>query len=168
MVSVGTALPYSFGWVRVNWAHGRGPEGTIRSGRRLFEWSAAVRGYLLSVVEARANGPRTVPVRSASEVRSGLENSADCAPDNPLRTGTVRGPMQRDDFAGLNRYGCAEHQPQQPASRRRWACAERFMQSTRCGWVFDHSRAPDRQFGSHPVLNLGVGLATKRHKNHKR
>ena len=25
-----------------------------------------------------------------------------------------------------------------------------FMLPTRCGWVFDHSRAPDRQFGSHP------------------
>ena len=24
-----------------------------------------------------------------------------------------------------------------------------FMLPTRCGWVFDHSRAPDRQFGSH-------------------
>ena len=25
-----------------------------------------------------------------------------------------------------------------------------FMSPTRCGWVFDHSRAPGRQFGSHP------------------
>ena len=47
---------------------------------------------------------RTVPVRSASEERSGQKKSAVCAPDNPLRTGTVRGPMQRDVPTGLNRY----------------------------------------------------------------
>src|SRR2546427_8671218 len=62
------------------------------------------RPCLFSEVAARANGPRTVPVRSASEVRTGLEKSAVCAPDNPLRTGTVRGPIQRDVPTGLNRY----------------------------------------------------------------
>src|SRR5213592_2321205 len=31
-----------------------------------------------------------------------------------------------------------------------------FMLPTRCGWVFDHSRAPDRQFGSHPVLSSAL------------
>src|SRR2546426_10293875 len=65
--------------------------------------------YRGSVVATRANGPRTVPVRSASEERSGLEKSAVCAPDNALRTGTVRGPMQRHVRTGLKRY---------PASRR--------------------------------------------------
>src|SRR5437870_6191619 len=59
---------------------------------------------VFSVVAARANGPRTVPVRSASEVRSGLENSAVRAPDDPLRTETVRGPLQRDAPTGLKRY----------------------------------------------------------------
>src|SRR5439155_15123685 len=58
-------------------------------------------------------GARTVPVRSALAERGGQEKSAVCAADNPLRTGTVRGPMQRDAPTGLNRYshpmreGCA-------------------------------------------------------------
>ena len=64
----------------------------------------ALRWYLFSPVAARANGPRTVPFRSASQVRSGLEKSAVCAPDNPLRTGTAHGPMRRDVPSGLNRY----------------------------------------------------------------
>src|SRR5207247_9336392 len=48
-------------------------------------------------------GPRTGPVRSALEERTGLEKSAVSAPDNPLRTGTVRGPVQRDVPTGLNK-----------------------------------------------------------------
>jgi len=49
--------------------------------------------YLFSEMETHQRGARTVPVRSASEKRRGLEKPAVCAPDNPLRTGTVRGPI---------------------------------------------------------------------------
>src|SRR5256885_4237414 len=39
-------------------------------------------------------GARTVPVRSRQARRGALEKSALFGPDNPLRTGTVRGPTQ--------------------------------------------------------------------------
>src|SRR5437867_3586224 len=76
---------------------------SIEMGERARSARSRQRPCLFSEVAARANGPRTVPVRSASEVRSGQEKSAICAPDNPLRTGTVRGPIQRDVPTGLNR-----------------------------------------------------------------
>jgi len=41
-------------------------------------------------------GARTVPVRSARAGRGALEKGDVFGPDNPLRTGTVRGPVQRD------------------------------------------------------------------------
>jgi len=41
-------------------------------------------------------GARTVPFRSALAGRGDVEKGSVFAPDNPLRTGTVRGPMQRD------------------------------------------------------------------------
>jgi len=49
-------------------------------------------------------GARTVPVRSAWAGRGALEKGDVFRPDNPLRTGTVRGPMQHDVPTGLNRY----------------------------------------------------------------
>src|SRR6266498_5720431 len=61
-------------------------------------------GYLFSVVAARANGPRTVPVRSTWPDRGALENLSVLGPDHPLRTGTVRGPTQRGVPTGLNGY----------------------------------------------------------------
>src|SRR5438034_4250230 len=44
-------------------------------------------------------GARTVPVRSAWAGRGALEKGDVFGPDNPLRTGTVRGPMQRGLYA---------------------------------------------------------------------
>ena len=44
-------------------------------------------------------GARTVPVRSAWAGRGALEKGDVFGPDNPLRTGTVRGPMQRGPYA---------------------------------------------------------------------
>jgi len=41
--------------------------------------------------------------------------------------------------------GCAEHQPQQIESSRHVLGG--FSLPTFCGWVFDHSRAPDRLIG---------------------
>ena len=76
----------------------------IEMGERPRSARSRRRPCLFSEVAARANGPRTVPVRSASAVKSGLEKSAVCAADNPLRTGTVRGPMQRNVPTGLNNY----------------------------------------------------------------
>ena len=94
--------------MRAGWQRNRG-KGILIANHRQSPWrnpTATInfRSYLFSVVAAGANGPRTVPVRSASEVRSGQEKSAICAPDNPLRTGTVRGPKQRDVPTRLNRY----------------------------------------------------------------
>jgi len=40
-----------------------------------------------------AGGARTVPVRSAWAGRGLVEKGDVLGPDNPLRTGTVRGPM---------------------------------------------------------------------------
>ena len=89
------------------------------------------RPCLFSEVAARANGPRTVPVRSASEVRSGQEKSAICAPDNPLRTGTVRAPIQRDVPTGLNRYRLPRRRLLR--TRARIISTERFAKGTTRG-----------------------------------
>ena len=60
--------------------------------------------YLFSETGTPQRGARTVPVRSAWAGRGALEKSDVFGLDNPLRTGTVRGPMQRDVPTGLNRY----------------------------------------------------------------
>src|SRR5882672_10436377 len=43
-------------------------------------------------------GARTVPVRSARASRGALQKSDVFGQDNPLRTGTVRGPMQTESY----------------------------------------------------------------------
>src|SRR3989442_6058362 len=37
-----------------------------------------------------------------------------------------------------------------------------LMLPMRCVWVIDHSRAPDRQFGSHPMANARLEVARTR------
>src|SRR5207247_541603 len=59
-------------------------------------------GYLFSEMGTRQRGARTVPVRSTWAGRGALEKGDVFRPDNPLRTGTVRGPMQRDVPTRLN------------------------------------------------------------------
>ncbi len=60
--------------------------------------------YLFSELGPPRRGARTVPVRSAWAGRGALEKGDVFGQDNPLRTGTVRGPMQRGVPTGLNRY----------------------------------------------------------------
>ena len=60
--------------------------------------------YLVSEIGRPQRGARTVPVRSASVGRGAQAKSDDFGPDKPLRTGTVRGPMERDVPSRLNRY----------------------------------------------------------------
>src|SRR6266516_6774576 len=56
-------------------------------------------GYLFSEMGTPQRGARTVPVRSAWAGRGALDKGDVFGPDNPLRTGTVRGPMQRGPYA---------------------------------------------------------------------
>src|SRR5439155_3613988 len=55
--------------------------------------------YVFSEMGTPQRGARTVPVRSAWAGRGALEKGDVFGPDNPLRTGTVRGPMQRGPYA---------------------------------------------------------------------
>src|SRR5881397_3583903 len=109
----------------------RARSNSIEMGERARSARSRQRSYLFSEVAARANGPRTVPVRSASEVRSGQEKSAICAPDNPLRTGTVRAPIQRDVPTGLNRYRLPRRRLLR--TRARIISTERFAKGTTRG-----------------------------------
>src|SRR5205814_9681758 len=66
---------------------------------------------LLSLRECRfgemgmpQHGARTVPVRSTQAGRGALDRSDVFRPDNPLRTGTVRAPIQRYVPTRLIRY----------------------------------------------------------------
>src|SRR2546427_7255171 len=52
------------------------------------------REYLFSELGTPQRGPRTGTVRSAWAGRGALEKGDVFGPDNPLRTGTVRGPTQ--------------------------------------------------------------------------
>jgi hypothetical protein len=64
--------------------------------------AAPQEAYLLSEMKTRQCGTRTVPVRSACAGRGALGKGEVFRPDNPLRTGTVRGPMQSDVPTRLN------------------------------------------------------------------
>ncbi len=64
--------------------------------------------YLFSEMGTPQCGARAVPVRRACAGRGAVEKGDVFRPDNPLRTGTVRGPMQRDVPTGLNRYPSQE------------------------------------------------------------
>src|SRR6266705_3521397 len=54
-----------------SWFHAEDQWRGVADQGQLSDFSLSSIEYLFSVVAARANGPRTVPVRSASEVRSG-------------------------------------------------------------------------------------------------
>ena len=70
-------------------------------------------------------------------------------------------PRERRECPNSRRL-CAEHQPQQLGSGGVGLGLSGRMLLTRCGWVFDHSRAPDREFGSPPGLVRPCGRATIR------
>ena len=73
-------------------------QGKPKRGRQAWD------SYLFREAGTPQRGARTVPVRSAWAGRGAQEKADVLRPDNPLRTGTVRGAMQCDVPAGLNRY----------------------------------------------------------------
>ena len=58
--------------------------------------------YLISEMVRPQVGARTVPVRSACADQGAREKGEIFGQDNPLQTGTVRGPILRDAGTGLN------------------------------------------------------------------
>src|SRR5436190_15664823 len=86
--------------------------------------STLLNGHLFSEIGTPQDGARTVPVRSAWAGQGALDKGDVFWQDNPLRTGTVRGPIQPDVPAGLSKMAIGNSQIYVPKGQLK--IAQRF------------------------------------------